>query len=256
MPNQSNLFFGSNNAKLKKFGIATFALPAGHTCPGACECLAKRDIATGRVVNGPKQKFRCYAASLEVAFSSVARSTLRNLNTLKGVKGVEAMTELIVRSVETGVKLEKFPTIRVHTHGDFFNQTYFLAWMEAARRMPEREFYAYTKSLQIWVSAMAMVPTNFVITASHGGKWDHLIAEHNLKSAVVVFSEAEAKKKRLKIDHDDSQARDRRVKKFALLLHGTQSAGTAAQEAISAMKKDGTRYSYSRGAKTATSVNV
>ena len=33
---------------------------------------------------------------------------------------------------------------------------------------------------------------NFVLTASYGGRDDHMIDEFNLRSAKVVFSEAEA----------------------------------------------------------------
>ena len=47
---------------------------------------------------------------------------------------------------------------------------------------------------------------NFVLTASYGGRDDHMIDEFNLRSAKVVFSEAEAAELGLEIDHDDSHA--------------------------------------------------
>ena len=75
-----------------------------------------------------------------------------------------------------------------------------------------------------------------------------MIAEHNLRSAKVVFSEAEAEKLGLDIDHDDSHAARPSLKDqdFALLLHGTQPKGTDAAEALKALKGKG---SYSRNKK-------
>jgi len=61
----------------------------------------------------------------------------------------------------------------------------------------------------------------------------------------VVFSEAEAEKLGLEIDHDDSHAArpSLRDQDFALLIHGTQPKGTAAATALKELKGKG---SYSR----------
>ena len=54
---------------------------------------------------------------------------------------------------------------------------------------------------------------NLILTASYGGRDDHLIGMidglhgENLRSAKVVFSEAEAEMLGLEIDHDDSTRR-------------------------------------------------
>lgn len=77
-----------------------------------------------------------------------------------------------------------------------------------------------------------------ILTASYGGTHDRLIAEHSLKSARVVFSVAEAAELGLPIDHDDSNAWSH-SKSFALLLHGTQKAGTPAAKALSALRASG-----------------
>ena len=65
---------------------------------------------------------------------------------------------------------------------------------------------------------------NFILTASRGGRDDHLINEHNLRESVVVFSEDEAYERGLEIDHNDSHAAvpDWEYDDFALLIHGTQ----------------------------------
>jgi hypothetical protein len=86
---------------------------------------------------------------------------------------------------------------------------------------------------------------NFILTASYGGRGDHLISELGLRSTTVVYSEAEAEKLGLAIDHDDSHAArpSLRNQDFALLIHGTQPKGTAAAAALKALKGKG---SYSR----------
>ena len=78
--------------------------------------------------------------------------------------------------------------IRIHVSGDMFSHKYFMAWIKVAERNPNVLFYAYTKSLTYWVRSRDLVPANLVLTASYGGRDDHLIAEHGLRSAKVVFS--------------------------------------------------------------------
>jgi hypothetical protein len=134
---------------------------------------------------------------------------------------------------------------RIHVAGDFFNRNYMEAWTLVARSNPDRLFYAYTKSLQYWLDLRNDIPDNLVLTASYGGRDDHLIATEGLRSATVVFSEAEADRLGAEIDHDDSHAArpSLRDQSFALLLHGTQPAGTGAATALKELKGKG---SYNR----------
>jgi hypothetical protein len=79
-----------------------------------------------------------------------------------------------------------------------------------------------------------------VPTASYGGKYDNLIEKHNLRYAKVVYSEDEATRLHLEIDHDDSHAMSHGAS-FALLLHGTQPAGTVAaktSESVDGLSKN------------------
>jgi len=125
----------------------------------------------------------------------------------------------------------------------FFSDDYFYAWTLVARRMGDKLFYAYTKSLTSWRKhyddVRLLVPKdNFVLTASRGGKNDELIDEHDFKCAEVVFSEEEAVEKGLEIDHDDSHAAYG-DKSFALLIHGTQPKGSEASQALQKLRKKG-----------------
>lgn len=233
------LSFGLGNAKL--IDTATFTIPAGHTCPGACECLASVSD-DGRLTDGPKQRFRCFAATLEVAFKPLFRMVRRNLEKLQRAKTVERMTNLIHLSLPA----RRYHLVRVHVGGDFYSAQYFMAWMEVARRNPDRLFYAYTKSLPIWMKYRALVPENFVLTASRGGKWDHLIDKHQLREAVVVNHPEEAEALGLQVDHDDSCARNPDLRAFALVLHSVQKKGSPAAAAMKRMKDEGVNNTYGR----------
>lgn len=213
------LSFGKKNAKLGK-KIATFSLPAGFSCPQALNCLSKSDKETGKIKDGKETEFRCFSASAEALYPNVRKSRWHNFEELKGLT-IAGMINLINNS------LPKHKTIRVHVSGDFFSKSYFAAWMKVAKQNPEKLFYAYTKCISTWVgySLIHNIPSNFVLTASYGGKEDKLIREYNLRSALVVYSVKEAEEKGLKIDHDDSLARDKSVKSFALLIHGIQPKG-------------------------------
>ena len=237
------LKFNRGNAKLGR-DIWTFSLPAGYSCPGALECLSKANRETGKIKDGEHTKFRCFAASDEAQYENTRKQRWHNFELLKG-KSTTEMARLIEASLP-----KKAEIIRVHVSGDFFNQSYFDAWMEVARRQPTRTFYAYTKSLPFWLARTGDIPQNFALNASRGGVNDALIEKHNLKYAEVVFSIKEAVTKKLEIDHDDSHAY-KSGKSFALLIHGTQPAGSMASKMLSALRKLGW-HGYSR--KVAVSV--
>jgi hypothetical protein len=234
------LKFGKANAKLRDMPgvtVATFSLPAGWTCPSAVDCLAKVDRYTGKLTDGPNTIFRCFAASLEVR-PNVRAAVWHNFDALRKLD-TGGMTALILES------LPKADVTRIDVDGDFFNQKYFDAWVAVARAQPSRHFYAYTKSINYWVARLGEIPDNLSLTASYGGRQDALIAEYGLKSATVVYSEAEAKRLGLEIDHDDTHAAFG-TKSFALLIHGVQPKGSDASAAIKVLKADGVRYAYSR----------
>jgi hypothetical protein len=196
------------------------------------ECLSKANRETGKITDGADTKFRCFAASDEAQYKNTRLQRWHNFELLKG-KSTAEMSELIQASLPRQAGI-----IRVHVSGDFFNQFYFDAWMHVAKCQPLRTFYAYTKSLPFWLRRIGDIPKNFALNASRGGAHDELIAKHDLKYAEVVFSTKEAEDKKLEIDHDDSHAY-KSGKPFALLIHGTQPAGSIAAKSLSALRKLG-----------------
>jgi len=231
------LKFKDANGKLKKMAkklgvkLKTFTLPAGYTCPGAKDCLAFADRKTGKITDGEDTQFRCFMASLEATFPTLREMVWSNLELIrKALKnGVEECADLICESLP-----KKFDVMRVHVGGDYFSKEYLQAWIEVAKRNPDKVFYSYSKSLR-FMSEFAL-PENLVLTASRGGKYDDLIDLHAWKEAVVVYSEREAENLGLEIDHDDTHAAFGK-ENFALLIHGTQPKGSAASEALKQIKK-------------------
>lgn len=231
----TKLTFGKGNAKLDK-AIITFSLPAGYTCPGAMQCLARANRQTGAITDGVDATFRCFAASAEAVYRNVRESRWANFEALKGLSR-EGMAELINASLPA-----KTTIVRIHVSGDFFSEAYFLAWCDVAKANPSVRFYAYTKSINFWAANKANVPANLILTASEGGRYDAQI--NGFKRAKVVFSEEQAQALGLAIDHDDSHAYNG-TESFALLIHGTQAKGSEAAKSLSALKAQG-KGGYSR----------
>ena len=239
------LKLGIGNAKLKN-DVAIFDLPAGHCCPFSKDCAEKVDRVTGKLIPNPNAKFRCFAAVSELISTAAREKRWHNFDLLRSKKTATAMAKLIIDSFKDDEKAFLAPKVRIHSSGDFFSQTYFDAWLLVAKAMPEKTFYAYTKSFRYWVARINEIPENFHLTASTGSKDDTLINLYNLKNVEVVFSVEEANEKGLEIDHDDSHCYDRSVTKFALLIHGTQAAGSKAMESVMKLRKEGTM-GYQRG---------
>jgi len=233
------LKFHNGNLKLAP-NIFTMSLPAGKTCPGAKECLSMAiETPEGwRIKDGPNCLFRCHTAIDEAIKPSVRNSRWHNFNLLKGLSRNQ-MIDLIEKSLPR--PNWKF-LMRVGVSGDYYNQAYFDAWLEVSHNHPETLFYSYTKSIPFWLKRKHDLPENFRLTASWGGKFDDLIIPNRLRSCKVVFTEQQAAWWGLELDHDDSHAYDGvegPEGNFAILLHGSQPAGTPASAAWQALKKNG-----------------
>jgi hypothetical protein len=226
----NRLSFAKGNAKLKG-DTATLSLPAGHTCPCALECLAKADRETGKLTDGPDAKIRCYAATAENLFRVVRTSRWHNFELLRG-KSIPEMVLLINNSLpRKGIKL-----VRIHASGDFFSQAYFDAWLIVAIMNPNLIFYGYTKALDYWIARLPIMPANFRLVASLGGRLDHLAKPNGLRTALIVWKESDAGT--LPIDHDDSHCWNYSGD-FAILLHNTQRAESDAGKAWHQIKTKG-----------------
>lgn len=222
--------------------VYSFDILSGWSCPFAKECLSKvHQIGDKRKIkDGPNTQFRCFSASQEALFPSVYNLRKSNFDNLRKSENMADDLQSYLPK-NAGV-------IRIHVAGDFFSPAYFQAWVETAKNNPTVLFYTYTKSLSYWIANRETIPINFILTASLGGRLDNLIAEHNLRAVKVVFSENEAADLGLSIDHTDELAASPSMRNndFALLIHGTQPAGSKAAKSISTMKRKSVKFSYSR----------
>jgi len=256
----NKLKFSSANAKLrslykvkelKKYlsgnrKVYSFDLLSGFTCPYAKDCqsfaVESKENNTRKIVDGKHTIFRCFSASQEVIFKNTYILRKHNTQTILplAAENQGKATDLILQSIP-----ENAGIVRLHVGGDFKTLAYFYAWFDVAQHKPNTLFYAYTKSLPFAAPFFQGKPNaipNFILTASRGGYRDNLIDSEKLREAVVVFSEEEAKDKKLPIDHDDSHAATIGGS-FALLIHGIQPKGS---EAAKALRKLNGKGSYTR----------
>jgi len=239
------------NSKLKKIKewidienpkVYSFSLLSGFSCPFATDCqtysIANKVTGKRTLLDGKYSKYRCFSASQENQYTDTYNQRKHNFDLLlENRDNYMDMTELILKSLPNKVDI-----IRVHVGGDFFSSDYMLAWYLVAQLNPNIKFYAYTKSIQWQVENEYARPSNFSMTASYGGKQDSWIDEHKIKSAKVVFHPSETN---LPVDKNEYYAINDKGS-FALLLHGTQKAGSTGSKALSRMNNEGIKYSYSK----------
>lgn len=249
------LTFSKGNAKLNK-GTLIFNLPAGKTCPGAlfCKSFAVVDDNGKRSIqDGKHTVFRCFAASSEVQYDGAFYNRANNLQTIVDYLAVG----IDHTATQINVALQHFKTrntqlVRIHESGDFFSQAYLEAWVKVAQMNPTLKFYCYSKSLEFFINKE--LPSNFYLTASYGGKFDHMIDEGLFPRYSKVFmTEADANAAGLVVDHDDSHCFEDAP--FALLVHGTQPKGSEWGKAIRQRRQAGQFGGYSK-ATTAQAVTV
>jgi len=183
------------NSKMKKDNIWSFGITPMKTCPMAGEC----------------KKF-CYATKGNYTrfAKTITPSLARAFEATKGSMFSINMEEEIIKKR----KLPKL--IRVHTEGDFYDQRYLNAWVSIASRLPEIQFYAYTKSLHL---DFRYVPANFKIIQSEGGKMDAQIDYS--KPHARIFKDAESLHEAGYVDASQSDliAADKDSVKIGLIAH-------------------------------------
>jgi hypothetical protein len=119
----------------KQAAIAnTFGLPAGkaYSCPGAtsvCESV-------------------CYAGKLEKLFKGVKTNLLHNWELLKDADHqtmVSLLNEMIIDFKKDCDKKNAQKLFRIHWDGDFFSDTYTIAWKDVINTHPDIQFWVYTR---------------------------------------------------------------------------------------------------------------
>lgn len=163
-----NLKWSFSNSKLAKTNTISFNIPAFRsesgfkTCPQAGACAAL-----------------CYAR--QGAYNWPKSKAVREYNLF-----MSKIPTFMGAAIEDLRKIKQ-TSIRIHDSGDFYSQDYLEAWALIAKECPDKQFYAYTKSLDLDFSVL---PSNFKITQSKGGLLDHLIDEK--KSHAKAFGNRES----------------------------------------------------------------
>lgn len=208
-------------------------LPAGWSCPWAETCLTKADRETGKLTTRPDRNkdgsprewpegvepYVCYAARAE-RYPNVRKTRWHNFEVARAHVHNSDVFDIPGKATH----------VRIHGSGDFYSEPYFCLWLETAEANPHVQFWAFTKSLRYWVDHLDEVPANLALTASRGGKEDHLIDEYGLRTAEVFYDIADVPEDMV-IDTDDAEAMDATAPSFALLENMTNK-GQATREDI------------------------
>jgi len=202
------------NTKLKKTNFMVFTLPAHHAMI---------------VQNGKLQRMQtcnsagicagfCFAQMGAYQFPASMVAHHRNLQYI-----IDDPFGFAAQVVDEINKKRKAPTIRIHDAGDFFNKAYRDLWFSIARECPQATFYIYTKEVHMFKDAQnkKLVPENFQIVFSLGGKQDHSIDLDNDRHSRVfgTHAELEAEGDYVLSSNDDSNAADPQIKKLGLVFH-------------------------------------
>lgn len=171
----------AENLGMKKTEVVAFDIPAGWTCPKACICKAKADKITGKITRFGR--VLCYAAKAERYLPNVRAMRWYNFDMLKSVS---SKADLINESLPKKAKI-----VRIHSSGDFFNLSYFRAWLDVANYNQNIQFFGYTKDLNYVIHNK---PDNISLVYSWGGLDDSRYREegHNSQTIPTCFVEETA----------------------------------------------------------------
>ena len=196
----------TENAKMKKstgkrvfnFGIPAYKSQSGMiTCPLASTCIKG-----------------CYATMGTYTWSTTKNAYERRLKL--------TLNSDFVKTIDSEIKRRKLiEKVRIHDSGDFYSKKYFEKWLEIAFLNPKIEFYAYTKMVKM--IKFYILPDNFKIIYSFGGKQDRLIDTNTDRHSQVFSNETDLNNsKYIDASHDDNLALTEN-KRVGLIYHGYKS---------------------------------
>ncbi len=199
---RTHLKWSEGNEKLKKLDTISFNLPAYksadgfHVCPKAGGCASL-----------------CYARQGRYMMPSVAAPREFNLTKVRG------NLQTFVREAVEDLQRLNNKIVRIHDSGDFFSQEYLDAWLSICRQLPDKVFYAYTKSMHLNFSKK---PRNLKVVQSVGGLLDHKI--NRRKSHSRIFATVRDRKAAGYVDGNTNDLPAiRGDRKIGLVYHGTKN---------------------------------
>ncbi|KAA9159451.1 hypothetical protein FPZ12_020330 [Amycolatopsis acidicola] len=171
----------TQNREMRAIGVWNWTLPAlaARLADGRTQVTCPAAGACARI---------CYARNGTYLFPVVKSRHQDNLAfVLDDLPGWEAA---MIRELSAPRFTGKF--IRVHDAGDFFSDSYTLAWCRIMRACPQVTFYAYTKEVRRFKRLVEPnSPENFLWVYSYGGREDAWISPERDRVA-DVFPDAEA----------------------------------------------------------------
>jgi len=158
-----SIHLSKGNGKISR-NVGVFNLPVVRTCPYAWGCHAY-----------------CSGKRAENGWPHVTCARWDNFYASRRSSFVD---EMVNRITTTGLMV-----VRFHEAGDVYHPRYAEDLAQIARRLPDRRFYLYTKSIP-YVAALKQV-RNFTVIFSFGGARDHLIDRQTDNYARVVDTPSE-----------------------------------------------------------------
>ena len=185
------------NSKLKADGIASFNIPPVSTCPsrGACEKFCYATQGQQWMKSGYKRRVAGFKATLDPDFVTLMSAELVS---------------------------ERVKIMRIHDSGDFYSPEYLLKWAEIARRLPNVQFYAYTKQIILLKRLGSQLPDNLKLIQSLDGKLDRLIDTALPHARIFDTLEALFAAGYVDTSESDLPAATPGVVKIGLVIHGNK----------------------------------
>jgi len=151
----------------RKIGVFDILVLPWLVCRGALKC-----------------QWFCFALKQQNTHLGVLLRRLENLEATLRPDFVDRMVQWVDGS---GVEV-----MSPHHAGDFWGQCYVNVWAVIARRLPHKQFFCYTKSLDLDLTVLTSLP-NWIVIKSFDGKFDDRIDVAKDNYSKVIHDPTEAK---------------------------------------------------------------
>lgn len=209
----------TQNSKMKKSSqngmtVVNWTIPAFQSKTGFKTCPNAGLCSVG-----------CYARSGTYRFSNVAAAHEKKLELSQS----DNFAQLMIEEIDSWLKKRNVThlKVRIHDAGDFYSIVYALKWFKIMSHYEKNDrvsFYAYTKQVEMFKKDLRMIPTNFRLIFSYGGKQDAMIQnETDFHSRVFETIDELLNAGYVDGTIDDMVAAIGNCNKIGLVYHGAKS---------------------------------
>lgn len=215
----------TSNSKLRRDAILSFGIPALQyvVTKRFLSLLHEFDVKHSYKLGDVIVICKCAGECAGGCYAQMGAYTYPVVIEAQEYRLALSMSKYFVSWMNIEIRKKRRKRVRIHDAGDFYSVEYFNKWLRIMHENPTVQFYAYTKLVKFFKGKMQILPKNFHVIFSEGGKQDEWIDLENDRHSRVFSSVRELKKEKYVNASESDLPSAKGNFRIGLVYHGYKS---------------------------------